>query len=909
MTARVVGGPVESVLAGRDREVDRIEELVASVERGARFVVIRGDAGIGKTTLWRWALQRHRSAGHRTLVTRAVEEEMHGPIVGLVDLFADVAPDTGILSPDIDRFERGRRVLATVRRMTGESPVVIAIDDVQWLDPVSAATLKYAVRRLVDEPVVVLAAERSTRAVPPGDRIVPPDRQEEIFVGPLSLADTREAIWSVVGAVPRPTLARIHELAAGNPMYAIELARAIDLCGDSLARSLPPTLRGVLSSRLAGVPADELDVLRVAAALGPSSVAAIERVAGIAGASQHVVAAVGRGLVVVDDDHVVRFAHPLLASLVLAGLDPLERQVLHARLAGAVDGPDARARHLALSCTEPDAAVAAELDAAARRAARRGASSLAAELAGHSLRVTPSCDVEERVRRAFARVVHRAAAGDKTAALAEADELVATLPWGPVRAEAIALRVVIDFADGDRFLDQALAEAGEDDLLRGRIIELQGWVAVVYRAELARGLALGEEALSIAERLGDPALLMLAGSSVAMAALLSGQPRPQLMARALRLAAAHQGPRLGRWPQSIDGRLALWCGQLDTARVTFEELYESFQQAGMEFQRPFRLLDLADVEIASGDLARAAELVDEGMEAATDAGNQQAAAWLGYSAGVVNAHLGATGPVVDAVGLLRSRAGERDGRTRLLMAHHVVGLEALASGEQAAAAVAFAPGLAMAREIGYQLPSVVPVLPDAIEAMAVLGDATACAELSAELDGQATAVRQPWVDAVAMRGRGLAALAAGDCAAPDLLAAAAAQFDSIGYLVDAARSLLMQGRALRRAGQRNASADVLADAAHRFAIMGATPWAAQAERRAGTGRPRSAARRADPHRGPDHPTDRRRTAQPRDRRRAVRQRGHGGSPPHAHLPQAARAFAHRARPRHAMTLSRGAASG
>ena len=90
---------------------------------------------------------------------------------------------------------------------------------------------------------------------------------------------------------------------------------------------------------------------------------------------------------------------------------------------------------------------------------------------------------------------------------------------------------------------------------------------------------------------------------------------------------------------------ALWCGQLDTARVTFEGLYESFQRAGMEFQRPFRLLDLADLEIASGNLARAAELVDEGMEAATDAGNDQAAAWLGYSAGVVNAHLGASGRV------------------------------------------------------------------------------------------------------------------------------------------------------------------------------------------------------------------------------------------------------------------------
>lgn len=87
VTAVLLGAPAEIPLVGRERELDRIEELVASIDRGPRFVVISGDAGIGKTSLWRWASHCHRRAGHRTLVTRASEEDLNSPIVGLVDLF------------------------------------------------------------------------------------------------------------------------------------------------------------------------------------------------------------------------------------------------------------------------------------------------------------------------------------------------------------------------------------------------------------------------------------------------------------------------------------------------------------------------------------------------------------------------------------------------------------------------------------------------------------------------------------------------------------------------------------------------------------------------------------------------------------------------------------------------------
>jgi DNA-binding CsgD family transcriptional regulator len=822
------GATVESPLVGRDRELERIEELVASRARGARFVVIRGEAGIGKTVLWRHALGRHREAGHRVLATRPTEEELHGAMVGLADLFGDGEAAEAALDPDLDRYERGRAVLATLRRQALAAPVVVAIDDVQWLDPPSAGALRYAFRRLLDERVLVLATERSGPGDTPDVQTIPADRREEIHVAPLTLVGTRGVLAGASLSVPRPMLQRIHELAGGNPMYAIELGRAVERLGESVLASVPPTLRQALAGRIDGVADDVLGVLRVAAALGPAPAEVIGRCARVGDVGPAIAEAVGRGVLVVGDDLVVRFAHPLLASLVLTGTDPVERRAVHGRIAALKPDVDARARHLALSRTEPDEAVAAELDEAARRAAHRGASALAADLAGHSVRLTPGDDAAGRVRRTMAAILHRAAAGDKTGALAQCESLLALMPPGRPRAEAITLRVVLDFVGGDEFLAQALDEVGQDELLRGRILELQGWMAIMYRGELRRGIDLSEQALALARRLRDPVLEMLAASSAGAGRLLLGDPRPALMERALELAALHTGPRLGRWPQGIHGRLCLWCGRLGDARQTLEALHAAFVRSGMEFQRPYRIFDLVELEIAAGNVALASELAADGIEAAVDAGNEQAMAWLCYPAGVASAHRGEVERAREAAATLRRNATERDGSTRLVMASHVLGLSALAEGQPARAVVEMGPGLAMARGAGLRLPSVAPVLPDSIEATALAGDAEACAALAAELQFDADAVGQPWVDAAAHRGRGLVALAEGSDGAPERLGEAAAAFDELGYRMDAARALLLQGRALRRAGRRNPSADVLADACARLEAMGATAWRSQA---------------------------------------------------------------------------------
>ena len=379
-------------LVGRDRELERLSRAVRTTGPRASSVLIRGEEGIGKTAVWRRGIEEHRSAGHRILVTRTSEDELHAPMTGLIDLLEEADPVGGPLDADADLLDRGRAVEQTLRALAKETPVVLAIDDLQWLDTVSLRSLRYAMRRLEGVPVSILATERTA-----GDRvaIVPADRSEEVLLGPLSRAALCAAVRAAVGALPQPSLDHICELSGGNPLFAIELARSWNAL-ESLRAATPATLRATLAARIGDVTPQQLSMLRTAAALGPTTMSTLAAACDDPWTGTLLAEALDQELLVSGEDGLVRFAHPLLASVILDGTNPVERMALHARLADVVADPDGRARHLALSCSRRDPAVAAELESAAERAARLGAVAVAADFAAHSVRVTPTADHDSR---------------------------------------------------------------------------------------------------------------------------------------------------------------------------------------------------------------------------------------------------------------------------------------------------------------------------------------------------------------------------------------------------------------------------------------------------------------------------------------------------------------------------------
>jgi ATP/maltotriose-dependent transcriptional regulator MalT len=825
-----------SEIVGRGHERTRIEAFLADLPTGARALFLRGEPGIGKTTLWRLGLEQAQETGHAVLRTRPAEEERSLALGGLVDLLDGVDVEPAVLRGD-DHIARGRAVLDSLRRLAEQSPTVVAIDDLQWLDAASARVLRYAIRRLDAEPIGILATARLDAEDPlRAAELLPPGRAERLELGPLSLEELGAVVRNAVGPISRPLLRRLYAISDGNPLFAVELARPLAADGPGLRSDaeprLPDSLAEAIAARLATVPPELRELLDCTSALGRASVRSLAEALPGRDVEPLLEEAEELGLLVVTDDLAVRFAHPLVGSVVYRRMRPLARRSLHARLAAHVESPDLRARHLALSTDEPDESLTSLLDEAAERAARRGLPDVAAEYAGHSLRLTPAGAEEARRRRALAQIRHLAAAGEMRRALHLADALIAELPPGLGRAEALVERAQLEADDleaGEELLLRALRDAGDDRLLRGRVLDQLGWLRGVFRGDLPAGIECAREALALAVSLGDRAFEMSAAAGLSNMETLAGRPQPQLMERAIELERALGRPALWVGPRVLYAEQLLWAGRLGAARDLLEAADAEAARTSNERWRPYGLYDLAAVESAAGNLARADELLRRALESARDSEDSHVESWIFYRLALVATWLGRVDEAQSAAERRLAGAtasGERPGIAR---ARSVLGLLALSQGDAAAAATELVAAVQLLDRMGFSHPGAIPALPDAIEALALSGDAEGAEALLGRLEAQAEAVGSAWARAACTRSRGIVLLARGDGdTAAGVLGEAVGAFDRLDFAPDAARARLLEGRALLRAGRRTAAADTLADARARFAAVGATLWQARA---------------------------------------------------------------------------------
>ncbi len=379
---------------GREPELAEGERFLDAIRAGLAALVLTGEAGAGKTTIWAELAMQGARRSYRLLSCRPAEFETRLSLGSISDLLADVedeayaslpgaqrhALEVALLRADAGERPPDRRAVATgflslISELTRDGPVVIAVDDVQWLDRSSARVLEFAARRLHGWPVGILSSVRGSDeiATPLGlDRALSEEQLWRLCVGALPLADLHELISSRLGQrFPRSTLARIHAAVGGNPFFALEIARALLLRGapgPEEALRLPENLQEVVNDRIRRLPAATREALLFASATPEPTTELIAAALG----SDEPLAAAEQGGVVENEAGRLRFTHPLLASGIYAAATTSDRRRAHAQLGGLAKDLEERARQLALASDSHDEDVAQALEEAAVEARARG---------------------------------------------------------------------------------------------------------------------------------------------------------------------------------------------------------------------------------------------------------------------------------------------------------------------------------------------------------------------------------------------------------------------------------------------------------------------------------------------------------------------------------------------------------
>jgi DNA-binding CsgD family transcriptional regulator/tetratricopeptide (TPR) repeat protein len=739
----------------------------------------------------------------------------------------------------------GLGLLGVLDQLAKRSPVLVAIDDVQWLDPPSARVLGFALRRLTSQPVVVLATERRDDAARHHldlDHAMPDGRCESRSVGPLSLGALHRLLHERLGlALNRTTLLRVHAASGGNPLWAAELARALGPDAGPLPPGgllpVPTDLGRLLGRRLAALPGTAQEALLAAAQLASPSAGIITRALGnpdrVASAF---LAAQRAGVIDLDGDDIV-FTHPLLASVALRRAPTATRAALHRKLAAVVADPEKRARHLALGTEAPDEQAARAVAAAAGVAATRGAPSSAGELLEFAGALTPPQRPRLRLSRLAEAAGHYFRAGDADRARALLEEVVGLLDAGEDRASALRLLGLVrchsdSFRAAHDLFRQALAETGGNLRLRAEISLETSYCGLIF-GDASGSAALARDALAIAERLGLPALVSGARAWAAFFQFITGGGYPASeLHRALAdrpdEAAGSVEPALE--PRLLAGTIMKWAGHLDQARVLLRTLQDRASRTGDDSVLPFLLYQLAELECWAGNWDRAARCAERSDELAAEDGQQILRAMTLYARGMVAAHRGQADEA--RAWLLGGLAlAQDDGCLAFIgLNRSALGFLDLSLSDCAAARGHFALLTEQVTAYGVAEPAVVRWVPDAVEALIADGDTRAAGALLAPFESRAQALDREWAITVAARCRALLLAATGGdldagLARIDVALRHAAR---AGQPFEEARCRLVEGQLLRRARQKRRAESSLAAARETFDSLGARLWSARA---------------------------------------------------------------------------------
>jgi DNA-binding CsgD family transcriptional regulator len=842
---------VPSGVVARSAEFRAIADFLGSVNDRPKGLLVEGEAGIGKTTLWLAALEQARLRGFHVVSARAWEAESVLAYGMVTDLLRDV--DAGVLAglPDVQRVAVDRvlmgdvsggpltdqqvvaaALMTIVEALASEAPVLIAIDDVQWLDPSSQAVVSFVARRLRGRACLI-ATERSEpdrESALSWLQLGTPDGINRIKVGPLSLGGVHELLSArLARAFPRPTVVRIADVSGGNPFYALEIARAIDGQSTTADGDLPRTLADLVRIRIGRLDTDAANVLLAAACVANPTVDMLARATStsVERTTELLEAAELNGAVAIDGNR-VHYSHPLLAHGVYTDAAPARRRQMHRALADVVTQPELKARHLALAASSKSPELLQALDDAAKAANARGAPAAAAELLDLAIKLggdKPS----RRIRSAG----HHLRAGDTDRAHDVLVPALDQLPPGAQRALALNLLAGLcvyrrSFGEAADTLKRALGDAEGNPLMLAQTLLMLSF-AQANSGEYEEALRNSVEAVKHAESVGIPVMISQALADWQVLSALCGQGFDESsLRRALELDDLDVDVPIPFRAHSAAAQVLSWAGRLDEARDHVQILRRRCVERGADTDMLFVDVWSTLIDVWRADFTEAAHSAADAIERAEQIGGDHGLVIALTVRGLVAAYTGGEQQArADAHAAIE--AADRFGAPLLAeWPRMTLGFLDVSVGDHKRALDDLHPLIANFDRLCSMEIIKAWFIPDAVEAMVAVGRLDEAEPMVATLERHAGRLDRTWMLAIGARCRGMLLAAQGDVeGAERMVRKALAEHARLPMPFERARTLLLLGQLQRRQRQKQGAAATLGEALQVFQELATPLWAAR----------------------------------------------------------------------------------
>jgi DNA-binding CsgD family transcriptional regulator len=855
-----------AMIIGRGDELARLDAFLRDPDERPSVLLLQGEAGIGKTTVFAAGIGTATDRGVRSVSARPAEPDVELAFSALTDLLRPLVGDLADELPEPQRraiavalLEEGdpqegtdlRAVSAGVQTLLAlaseQGPLLVAIDDAQWIDPSSDRVLAFALRRAVQTALRLVLSVRSSdhQALSQGvGRAIGGWSSETIELGPLGVDDIASIVADAIGERPnRRERIEIHHQSGGNPFYAVELARAARRGDDrptGLALPVPKSLRDDLVRRRFALLSDGArETLLVASATARPTVALVGTVVGAERLEDALEQAEGSGVATVAAGE-IRFAHPLYRSAIYADASRTHRHRVHAAIAEAVVEPEERGRQLALSSDVADEEIAAAIERAAAFAGARGAPDAAADLLDHAVRLTPAGETAALARRLHAAGRYRFDAGDAALAIELTLRAADLAAPGPERAAALASlgemeRFVWRVGESRGHLEAALEEPNLGDAAASGVHAQLFWTLQLLD-DTSGAVEHAEQALALGRTIVDRPTRARAFAAAARARFLAdGSSADDLAREAPELWDPVDGLPVHEWPRWLSEEHSLVLAtDIDRTIGRLTELLSTAEERGDEPSKLVLLCALASAHRHRPDwsdgVAFAREAVDVG--AALGGAGQELALLAWYEA--------ATG-ALDAARLDADRCLERIadvGNTPATLPSLTVLAEVESMlGPPGDACERVVEELSDVPRRGTGAP--LPRWPAAAEAAIAAGHPATAEPVARWLRERGTTLGSPSVVGVAERIHGRVLAADRDWArAERALVASVQAFEAAGLPFELGRTLLYLGDVRRHAGHKRLAREVLTRSRSIFESLGAATWVARVDEALGhiTGR-------------------------------------------------------------------------